>query len=162
MTSVNFGSISTQVPSCKVVPRQQKQCAQLQHVIHNTAQEIWQVTRHSLASLHEIMMYDRKWWPFLKRKFFIFGPTLLPWNSIGGQFLSALVESPLKRVRPDADDDSDIITIFVTNKDADTFLYLNSNKILSSLAVTFNIGVLKLCIHRRTLQQKYFSFGSIN
>ena len=77
-------------------------------------------------------------------------------------FECASIESPLKRVRPDADDDSDNITIFVTNKDADTFLYLNSNKILSSLAVTFNIGVLKLCIHRRTLQQKYFSFGSIN
>ena len=56
----------------------------------------------------------------------------------------------------------DNMTIFVTNKDDDSFLYLNSNKILSSLAVTFNIGVLKLCIHRRTLQQKYFSFGSIN
>ena len=82
--------------------------------------------------------------------------------------------SPLKNVLPDADDSTDDwrainiqtfldnMTIFVTNKNDDTFLYLNSNKILSSLAVTFNIGVLKLCIHRRTLQQKYFSFGSIN
>ena len=129
MTSVNFGSISTQVQSYKVVlVWQQKQCVQLQHVKYNTAREIWKMAR----------------------------------------------QSPLKNVLPDADDSTDDwrainiqtfldnMTIFVTNKNDDTFLYLNSNKILSSLAVTFNIGVLKLCIHRRTLQQKYFSFGSIN
>ena len=33
------------------------------------------VTVHSLATLHAMEMYDRKWWPILLRKLLVFGPT---------------------------------------------------------------------------------------
>ena len=42
----------------------------------------------TLASMHAIEMYDRKWWPILMRELFVLDPTFQSQNSIGGLLLS--------------------------------------------------------------------------